>query len=485
MIHLPILRAGQPYRSLDQVRLREVATGEPVAEVSQANRGLIARDLMNAAANRERLRSLSTLDLLSICKKAAQLFAEEELPLDGGATQSPEDYLRQLSCTTGMPVALGRGNMEKIRFVLDEMERILGGLTRGLDLEALDRGWCEQDGRTVSYLGQAESLGAILPNNSPGVHSLWLPSVALKVPLVLKPGRFEPWTPFRIARALEVAGCPREALSFYPTDHAGAAEILLRSSRSMLFGDEATLDAWREDPRVQLHGPGWSKVILGRDRVDSWAEHLDLMITSIAQNGGRSCINASGVWVPSHGREIAEAIAARLAEIPALPLENPDARLAAFSEPRVAHAISDFIDRLLDVPGAEDVTARLRPGGRVAEAGGCTFLLPTLIRCDDPTHPLAASELLFPFASVVEVPQEEMLKRIGSTLVATAITDDEPFRRELMACPDIDRLNLGTIPTGKVSWDQPHEGNLFEHLYRQRAFQTAGPELQPAGGGRS
>ena len=27
------------------------------------------------------------------------------------------------------------------------------------------------------------------------------------------------------------------------------------------------------------------------------------------------------------------------------------------------------------------------------------------------------------------------------------------------------------IPTPRIHWDQPHEGNLFEHLYKQRAFQ--------------
>jgi hypothetical protein len=26
----------------------------------------------------------------------------------------------------------------------------------------------------------------------------------------------------------------------------------------------------------------------------------------------------------------------------------------------------------------------------------------------------------------------------------------------------------------RISWDQPHEGNLFEHLYARRAFQRVG-----------
>ena len=32
-------------------------------------------------------------------------------------------------------------------------------------------------------------------------------------------------------------------------------------------------------------------------------------------------------------------------------------------------------------------------------------------------------------------------------------------------------LLIGALPTWQVSWDQPHEGNLFEHLYARRALQ--------------
>jgi len=475
MLHLPILRAGKPYRSLNTVDLQDVRTGDAVARVSHANPGLIARDLLSAADRRRALKRVPARELLDICRKAARLFVEAELPVDpvDGVMQSPEDYVVTLSSTTGMPHAMGRANMDKIRFVLAEMETVLGGLTRGLDLDVLDSGWSERDGRAVSYIGEAESLGVVLPSNSPGVHSLWLPSIVLKVPLALKPGSREPWTPMRIAQALMAAGCPGEALGFYPTDYSGAAEILLRCDRSMLFGDVSTVRSWTQDPRVQIHGPGWSKVLVGADSAAAWNDHVDTMVASIADNGGRSCLNASGVWLPAHGREVADAVARRLVEIEPRPLDDPDARVAAFSNPAVAHRISDFIDRQLKIPGATDVTATHRSGGRVVEVGGCTFLRPTLIRCDDPDHPLAATELLFPFAAVVEIPQDELIRRMGPTLVATALTEDASFRAELMAARNIDRLNLGSIPTSRVSWDQPHEGNLFEHLYRQRALQHA------------
>ena len=162
---------------------------------------------------------------------------------------------------------------------------MIAGLTRGLDLGTLDRGWGKQDGRTVSYLREADVLGAVLPSNSPGVHSLWIPAIALKVPLFLKPGSQEPWTPMRIAQALLAAGLPPGAVGYYPADHSCAAEILLRCDRSMLFGDESTLRPWRQDTRVQLHGPGWSKVLIGEDRIDGWEEHLELIVVGVG--GGR------------------------------------------------------------------------------------------------------------------------------------------------------------------------------------------------------
>ena len=39
--------------------------------------------------------------------------------------------------------------------------------------------------------------------------------------------------------------------------------------------------------------------------------------------------------------------------------------------------------------------------------------------------------------------------------------------------PLIERLNLGPISTMKISWDQPHEGNMFEFLYKRRSIEVA------------
>lgn len=492
--HLPVLRAGRPYESVDRLELPHVKTGEPVAEVSRANAGLIARDLRHQRENREALEAVPTGELLEICARAAVLFTTAELPLDPdqGTTQSFDDYVEQLASTTGMPHALGRANAEKIRFVLAEMPRVLGGLTRGLDLAVLDRGYgldgsSDRDGerRPVSFRRRADALGVVLPSNSPGVHSLWLPAIPLKTPLVLRPGTREPWTPLRIAQALLAAGCPPEAISYYPGDHAGATEILLATGRSMLFGDEKTVGPWAHHPKVELHGPGWSKVVLGPDTVEAYESLLPLVADSVAANGGRSCINASGLWLaredgaPSRGRQVAEDLAHELAKVEALPLDHPQARLAAWSDPEMAARVSEYVDGQLEVPGAHDLSRDVR-GDRLVEVDGLTYLLPTVVWCEDPEHPLASAELLFPFVSVVERPAGEIVPRLGPSLVVSAVTEDPALTAELLACPTIERLNLGPISTCKVSWDQPHEGNLFEHLFQRRAFQHAGLGLPEA-----
>jgi hypothetical protein len=84
---------------------------------------------------------------------------------------------------------------------------------------------------------------------------------------------------------------------------------------------------------------------------------------------------------------------------------------------------------------------------------------------------------LFPFASVVDVSPEELTTMpdcLGPTLSATALSDDRAFIDRLLQSDLIGRLNLGRIQTNAIAWDQPHEGNLFEHLYGRRAFSRAG-----------
>src|SRR5258708_26364833 len=198
MIHIPVLRWGEPYKSLDVDKVVHFATGEPICEASRANAALVARDRRFGQRAGDVLREVHARDLLQMIKKAADLYTSADLPL-GDGTQSPEQFVRMQSSTTGLPEHMCRFNMTKNHFVLNQMDKILDSLTRGLDLEILSRGYgMESRGVPVSYQAQSPVLGMVLPSNSPGVHTLWLPIIPLQIGLVLKPGPQEPWTPYRM-----------------------------------------------------------------------------------------------------------------------------------------------------------------------------------------------------------------------------------------------------------------------------------------------
>src|SRR5262245_55895746 len=102
MITLPVLRWGKAYESLESSELVHFLTGEPVARIGQANPGLLERDLLKAPAAREALRKVPIRELVARIERAADVFRSGTLAI-GGSSQSPDDFVRAQSATTGLP----------------------------------------------------------------------------------------------------------------------------------------------------------------------------------------------------------------------------------------------------------------------------------------------------------------------------------------------------------------------------------------------
>ena len=472
--HLPALRLGRNYESLDKVEVKDHRTGEVKALVSQVNGGIVKRDMAKLGQARAALKKFTVAQLSDLSAKAGDLFLNGTLPFgDRGHTQSAQQYIETLSGTSGLPHIMVKRNMAKIHYALTHLSEVLNGLSRGLDMGIIDRGFGEQFGTKLSFFPTCQALGLVMPSNSPAVNSLWLPAIALKTPVVIKPGKEEPWTPYRLIQAFIAAGVPAEAFGFYPTDHDGAATILNSCGRALIFGDKNTMAQYANNPAIQLHGPGWSKFVIGDDCIEHWRDYLDVIAGAISDNGGRSCINASAVVVPKYAAEIADALAQKLGPLAPTRPDDDNARLSGFANVKMADFIDAQIDDGLKTPGAVDATAKYRNGPRKAVFEGGTYMRPTIVLCDSFAHPLANKEFLCPYASVVTCPQNEMLQKIGYTLACSAITKDPAFIGQLEAFPEIDRLNIGPVSTMKISWDQPHEGNMFEFLWKRRSIERA------------
>ena len=225
MLHLPYSAGDNPYDSLEKDEVVHFSTGEPIATVSRANGGMIQRDMRKAQRARDVLREIPIDDLIDRAGKAGELYMNATLPM-GDGTQTPDEFARAQSASTGLPERMCRANMKKNGFVLAEMRRILESLTRGLSLDVLSTGHGEERGVPISFQVQSPVVGLVLPSNSPGVHTLWLPIIPLQIGLVLKPGPQEPWTPYRMAEAFFQAGIPREAISLYPGGGDVGAAVL-------------------------------------------------------------------------------------------------------------------------------------------------------------------------------------------------------------------------------------------------------------------
>jgi acyl-CoA reductase-like NAD-dependent aldehyde dehydrogenase len=476
MLDIPVIRWGKPYESKDKAEVVHFETGETMATVHQANGGLVKMDMRKGKKARNVLREFKISALIDMCAKAADIFENDTLPC-GNGTQSPEEFCKLQSASTGLPENMCLFNMGKNAFALRNMGGILDALTRGLPLDIFTNGYGMEDrGVMVSYQANTNVSGWVLPSNSPGVHTLWLPVIPLQIGLALKPGSSEPWTPYRIYESMVKAGIPAEAFCLYPGPHEVGNAVLDVCERSVIFGGAATVEKYHGNPKVGAHGPGFSKIVLGEDKCDDWEKYLDLMVDSVYVNSGRSCISCSGIWTPRHGAEIADAIAKRIGPVAPKPMNDPEAGLAAFTTKGVAEAMSSQIDDGVKSSAVTDVSEKYRDGeSRLVEEERCDFLRPTVLHVTDPDDEMADTEYMFPFVSVVDCPNDQFIKKSGYTLVCTALTDDEEFSRDLIDSTSIDRLNIGEVKTVQLNWLQPHEGNIIDFLFRARAFQTEAP----------
>ncbi len=314
MLEIPVIRWGKPYESLEKQEVVHFETGEVLAKVHQANGGMLKMDRRHSQRARDALRQIPIDKLIEMAAKAGDLYLNAKLPL-GNGTQTPEEFCRMQSATTGLPEHMSAANMKKNYFVLTHMREILDALTRGLPLDILSKGYgVEARGVMLSYQAYSPVLGMVLPSNSPGVHTLWMPVIPLQIGLVLKPGPQEPWTPYRMTEAFCQAGVPREAIAIYPGGPDVGAAVIENCDKTMIFGGLPTVERYHGNPRVQVHGPelqqdfAWATTI-----VDNWARisrpdgrqrrcQQRPRLHPIALESGRS----------RHGAEIADALAQRL-----------------------------------------------------------------------------------------------------------------------------------------------------------------------------
>jgi len=261
MVKIPVLRWGQPYESLELDNVIHFVTGETLAKVSQANPGLLAKDIRKADRARGPCGG-SHQPAGADDEKSGDLYRDATLPM-GDGTQTPDEFARQQSASTGLPEHMCKFNMTKNHFVLSNMDRILDCLTRGLPLDILTRGYGEEGrGVVVSYQAQSPVLGLVLPSNSPGSTRSGCPSSRCRSASCSSPARRRSGRRTGWPRPSSRRVCRARRSSIYPGGAEMGAEVVSRVQRVKIFGSTETVKRYHGNPSVQVHGPGFSKILL-------------------------------------------------------------------------------------------------------------------------------------------------------------------------------------------------------------------------------
>ncbi|MBI5156051.1 aldehyde dehydrogenase [Candidatus Peregrinibacteria bacterium] len=466
---IPILRFGEEYHSVTQLPVADLGTGEQLATLSQALESMIATDCLRGGKLQlasETLRNIPVRRRIAMSVAAADIFRNETLDC-GGVPQSPDDYIGLLAQTSGLSHALARANTDRICTALVNTADIMKGLSRDLPLEILDTGLGVQGNSTVRLIPRIPALGCCMPNNSPGVNVIWLIALPFGIPVLIRPGSSEPLTPYRLIQAHIKAGYPPQVFGFYPCGHEGANRIPLLTQGAIVFGSDATVRQWAGNPLVQIHGAGFSKLFIGDDRIGDWQSLIPAIADNVGANSGRSCFAVSTVNVPRHGKEIAAALAAKLATMVPLPLDDPNAMLSAMAMPNAAAGWSAEIDEALKSGGAVDMSAAHRPD-RLVTFQGRTYLLPTVVFCDSNAHPLARKEYLFPYVCVVDCPTDTAFAEMGPTLSLAVYTKDAALKGKARRSKA--RLVSINQPTFRLDRTQPHEEELFPLFWERLSY---------------
>lgn len=470
IIDVPALCFGTRYDSLNKQDIVDLGTGEVLGRLGLVLENRIASDCIRSGLLRKAsdlLQEIPVRDRILMSIRAGDIFENEDL-FCGEYGQTPEDYTILLGRTSGLSYRLAKANTSRIATALKNTEAIMNGLSRGLPLDIYDSGVGEQGGSVVRIVPRIEALGCAMPNNSPGVHVTWLTCPAFGIPVLIRPGSSEPFTPYRLIQSFIRAGFPKEVFGYYPCDHNAANRIPELTKGAIVFGSDDVVKKWSSYPLVQVHGSGFSKLFVGEDLIEDWKSLIPELADNVAANSGRSCFAVSRIVVPKYGKEIAHALAEELSKIVPLPLDHPESVLSAMAMPERATMINETIEKGLKQGGAVDVSAQFRQGSRLVEFQGRKYFLPTVIHCDSSRHPLANEEFLFPFTAVVESSNDDAFNEMGQTLSLAVYTNDESLKRRARQSG----VSLVSINTGTSKLDrcQPHEENLFELLFNRLSY---------------
>jgi hypothetical protein len=242
--------------------------------------------------------------------------------------------------------------------------------------------------------------------------------------------------------------------------------MLGEADLGLVYGDEAAVAAYAGRREVATRGPGRTKALLCDAPDESTMEHL---AHAAAGDGGVRCGNVSVVLAADDAAAIADRLAERLASMPVMPPDHPDAVLPA-RELDEARQLDARVREL----GGEDRSAPLYPDGPVADLGdGSAVLRPRVLLVDDSAHPAVGIELPLPFVVVAPWRPSLGTAPLRDSLVVALLGGDPEVLSDLAARairePTVKKVVRGHVEPWWTRPGLPHEDSLAAFLLAEKA----------------
>jgi acyl-CoA reductase-like NAD-dependent aldehyde dehydrogenase len=443
---VPAFREGQERTSRDTRTLHGV-DGAPLAVVHEAP-ALVTRMTVRTMGNAP---AVAQDERLAVLAEAGRLFAGATL-----GELTPDGYCRAQALASGVPIGVARGSLSR---VADDCGRLGEVVARQAPVGA---------GRTARWVRRGTVLGVVAPSNHPATHGAWLQAVAMGYRVAVRPGARDPFTPLRLATALTAAGLPAGWISVLPGPHAAADALLDAADLSLVYGGADTVARLRGNDRVLVRGPGRTKILIDRPVDGATLDHL---VAEIASDGGVRCTNTTAVFCSGDHRALAQALAERLAQLPAHPVTDDRAVLPVRPR-REAEGLRTVLDR--HAHGAFDLVPKFHDDGPLAAVGDdAVALRPAVICVDSADHPGLGVELPFPCVWVAPWRPSEGIGPLDGSLALTLLTDDESLVAAALDAPGIRTVLHGPVPGWWKNPFLPHDGYLAQFLLEARGFAAA------------
>ncbi len=467
---LPLLRNGEEYLSSDKKPMFSI-NGERLLDVSFAPELHVQMAIpINKMRGYNLLQKLSIDDLISIYVEAGKIFFED-MDIQGVNTNIDE-WSELITLATGMPITFVKNSMmlTKHFFQKSELKRFLEANSPTGNIDIFDNNVDFRGSTMFGYSPRGRNVGIALPGNHPAVALLGLVVPLFKIPTIIRSSSSEPFMSYRLCKALWEAGIPSESLFHFVTDHSVVDSLLRKSDLGIVFGSEWTQDLYGDDSKIKVFGPGRSKVVVDFDKIDSLS--LDLALStayeSISADGGRGCINASGIIynTPNGYDNFISNLAQKMSSsVPLDPLD-PQATIPAMNINQ-AKSLYAFIQSRIS-PEVNDITSLCR-GSKdfLSIQDDLAFLLPTLLEVKE-TSLVRNDEYPFAFGTIVKPHEYESHELAKDSLSVSYLTDDPHKVKKYLIDPTIKKVFLNQL-TFNVDLAAPHEGFYSDFLYQSKA----------------